>query len=168
MDNREKAQFERLYETHERDIIRYIGFRIAEAAAVEDIAAQTFLKLWENLLKGEAISNPRALLYTIARGLIIDEYRKRGRRQDVALIDVDESVLIDETDPTAGVDNTLTHKKVLSVIRELKPEYQDIIGMHYIDDISIRDIAGIMNEEENTIRVRLHRALSAVRKHFNV
>jgi RNA polymerase sigma-70 factor, ECF subfamily len=162
----EIAQFERVYTSSEREILRYVGFQIADKALAQDIAAQAFLRLWEKVRAKEPIGNPRALVYTIARGLVIDEYRRRGRRKDLSLDLSDMSLFVDETDPFVETEKSLNRKKVLTMTRQLKQEYQDVILMHYISDMPIKDIAEILQESENLVRVRLHRALAALKKGF--
>ena len=46
----------------------------------------------------------------------------------------------------------------------LKDEYQEVVIWHYIDDLSITEIAKMLKKSEGTVRVTLHRALKAVRK----
>ncbi len=156
------VHFEGLYRDHSQEILRYAAFRLADQARVEEVVADTFLKLWEKIQAGQTIQNPRALLYIVIRGLIIDVYRKQGRGSESILPEAD--LFIESRDPFAEIDENLTMKKVLSVVRGLKDEYQDIILMHYVEDMPIGDMAQIVGESENNLRVRLHRALAAVRK----
>jgi RNA polymerase sigma factor (sigma-70 family) len=100
----------------------------------------------------------------MARSLVIDEYRKKSHRRSVPIEGVDESVFTDDTDTTVDTETALTHKKVLAVVRTLKAEYQDVIFMHYVEEMPVRAIADQLQENENAVRVRLHRALASVRK----
>jgi len=52
---------------------------------------------------------------------------------------------------------------VKDAIGQLKEEYQNIIIWHYIDDLSLPEIAKIANKTEGTARVTLHRALKALK-----
>jgi RNA polymerase sigma-70 factor (ECF subfamily) len=52
-------------------------------------------------------------------------------------------------------------------LTNLKDEYQDVIIYRYLDELSVPEIAKIMGKSEGTIRVLLHRALTALRKELN-
>ena len=64
------------YEAQYDKIYRYCYYKVNNAAVAEDITQETFLRFLENSTYKE---NGKELnyLYTIARNLCIDEYRKR-------------------------------------------------------------------------------------------
>lgn len=145
-------------------MLRYAALKVADSQAAEDITANTFLRLWERIRAGEKIENPRALLYVIAHGLVVDHYRKAGRQKSVSL-DLFDDVFEGETegDITSAINDRLNYAAVLSATQKLKDEYQEVLVLHYVQDISISEIAEILGEKENNVRVRLHRALAKLR-----
>ena len=44
-------------------------------------------------------------------------------------------------------------------IQKLKPEYQDVIVWHYLDDMPISNIAELLDKPAGTVRVMLHRGI---------
>jgi len=53
---------------------------------------------------------------------------------------------------------------IKAVLTNLKDEYQEVVIWHYIDDLSIAEIAKMLKKSEGAVRVTLHRALKAVKK----
>ena len=164
-DNRVNTQFEGIFEAYSKEIFRHVSFKVADRYVAEDIVASTFLRYWEKHSSGEKIVNPRAFLYFIAHGLVIDYYRKSGRRATVSL-DFVEDVFTVETD-TESLDDKRRYEKVLEKLQSVKDEYQEVILLHYVEGLTIPEVASVLNESENNIRVRLHRALAKLRERFN-
>jgi len=52
-------------------------------------------------------------------------------------------------------------------LRRLRDEYSEVIIWHYLDDLSVKEIAEILNKRENNVRVLLHRALESLKAQLN-
>lgn len=159
-----QAQCEAAFTAHGGEILRFVSFKLADRQDAEDVASDTFVRYWEKLKGGERIENPRALLFTIARGLLIDLYRKKGRRTIVSVEDLDE--LFEPETHSDEADSRLTHARVLEKVHLLKDRYAEVILMHYVEGLSITAMAETLGETENTVRVRLHRSLEKLREQF--
>ena len=48
-------------------------------------------------------------------------------------------------------------------IEKLRPEYREVIKLYYLDDLSVKEIAQILNKNENTIKTQLFRARDTLR-----
>lgn len=165
-DETRKSQFEGVFNTFSKDIARYTSFKVADREEVENIVAGTFLRYWETFSKGEAIQNPRAYLYTIAHGLIVDHYRKSAHRADFTAGFVEDVFTIEEE--VDAIDRREKHKAVIKQLNVLKDEYRDVILLHYVEGHTVAEVAMMLGTPENNVRVRLHRALSKLREHFTV
>lgn len=62
-------------------VVRYCSAALASADAGEDVAQETFVRLWERREAWRAEGSVRALLYKIARNLVVDELRRVGARR---------------------------------------------------------------------------------------
>jgi RNA polymerase sigma-70 factor (ECF subfamily) len=45
-----------------------------------------------------------------------------------------------------------------TAIEQLRPEYREVIKLYYLDDLSVKEIAQILDKNENTIKTQLFRA----------
>jgi DNA-directed RNA polymerase specialized sigma24 family protein len=51
--------------------------KVSSREIAQDLTQEVFMRFWQTLRDGEKAYNERALLYTIARHLVIDWYRKK-------------------------------------------------------------------------------------------
>lgn len=159
----QRRVFERIYQAFSSGIFRFIYFKVSDVELAKDLTAETFIRFWKTLLKNKTIVNEKAFLYFVAKGLVVDYYRSKKHKNTISLTTVDERLLgtIDT------VENTLIQKQQVDEIyvklQTIKQEYQDILLLHYIEDLRIKEIAYILKKKEGTIRVLLHRALQALK-----
>lgn len=159
------AAYAALYDRYIEQIYRFVYFKVATKEIAEDLASETFLKLLEYLNAGKEVNHLGALLYSIARNLVIDYYRKKEREQKNIPID-DESRLVYHSDldnrlikvAEVQVDLNLLYKS----LKLLKEEYQELIEMHYLNEIPVKEIAQILGKTPGNVRVTLHRAIKSL------
>jgi len=162
-----KREFVKLYDRYAPRIYRFTYLKVNSPQDSEDLTSETFFKFWQNLAnKDEKIDNPRALLYRIANNLVTDFYRKKSRTE--LILDPEEDNVLakipDKTDLNKRINLNSDMIKVKKALSQIKGEYQNIIIWRYLDDFSAKEISQIMEKPEGTIRVLIHRALSALKK----
>ena len=160
---RDKEAFAQLYDNYIDRIYRFIYFKVSNKETAEDLTSQTFLKVWQYALDGNIKlgKSLQAFLYTAARNTVIDYYRQNKNKE----ISLDESEDISvENNIEQSIDQDLQVDEVSKKLKNLKNEYQEIIILYYINELSIKEIASVLNKKKGTIRVTLHRALKALRK----
>jgi RNA polymerase sigma-70 factor, ECF subfamily len=160
MENDLRKLYSDIYDQNIEKLYRFVFLKVSSKEIAEDITSEVFTRGW-NALQSKAIDNPRAFLYQVARNLIIDHYRLKGRAQVVSM---DNEAIVDTGD-TAH--NTAIINADLAVIKNALPalndDYQTVLIWHYIDDLPIPEISQIMGKSEGSVRVMLHRALSALK-----
>ncbi|MFH1551382.1 MAG: RNA polymerase sigma factor [bacterium] len=163
-----KSEFIQFYDQNASRIFRFVCLKVNSVRDSEDLTSEAFFKFWQNLKnnKKNRIDNPRALLYKIANNLVIDFYRKRPRT--ALILNPDDSILTKIPDNKGDLNKELNidadMNKVKIALNKVKNEYQDIIIWHYLDDFSVKEIAQILEKQEGTVRVMVHRALKALKK----
>jgi RNA polymerase sigma-70 factor, ECF subfamily len=168
MEDNQNAFLE-AYNTHSDALFRFCYFRLNDRELAIDVMQESFTKAWiaasEKCLH---INNIKALLYKIAGNLIIDEYRRRGRREPTASLDDLREDGFDPSfnDTTSQID-IIDGKDAVKLISQIRPPYGEAVFMRYVQDLSLEEIAEITGETENTISVRVHRGLQILRKLYN-
>ena len=75
-----KEEFTKIYNDHIEQIYRFCYLKTSSRPDAEDLAQGAFLRFLEHLKKQEEeIENVRAFLYQIARNMVIDHYREKGK-----------------------------------------------------------------------------------------
>ncbi len=160
----QKKKFSKIYDKNVEKIYRFVFLKVSSQERAEDITSQVFTKGWESFRDGDKeIKNPSAFLYQIARNLVVDFYRQKGKAQ---IMSPEEAG--DMSDP--GIDlekeaNTdLEIEMVKKSLSSLKEDYKDVIILRYLDGFSTEEVAEVMGKSRGAVRVMLHRALKSLRK----
>ncbi len=114
------------------------------------------MRAWGYIQQGKTIDNMRAFLYRIANNLIVDEIRKK---KEVSLDDLQEKGWDPGYDATADMQRKVEEGKIFALLKNLPPDYREVIIMRYVDGLSPAEIAVILGESANTVSVRLHRGI---------
>ena len=160
-------QFSQIYDQYIEKIYRFVYLKVNSQETAEDITSKVFMKGWEAFQKQESeIRNPGAFLYQIARNLVVDHYREKGRTK---IISADFSPQI--ADPGISIHDkailSADISLIKSAIQKLKRDYQDILIWHYLEDMPVNQIADMLKKPAGTVRVMLHRGLKDLKDIIN-
>ena len=163
MANPRKA-FSKIYDRYIDKIYRFIFLKVNSQEIAQDLCSETFLRGWE-AFKNEEIENIQAFLYQIARNLVTDHYREKGKAKVIS------AEYWEVTDPRQNLEEKSLLKSDFDNIRmalaSLKEDYQDVIIWHYLDDLPIPEVAKLLGRTEEATRVLLHRALKALKNELH-
>jgi RNA polymerase sigma-70 factor (ECF subfamily) len=59
--------------------------------------------------------------------------------------------------------DTDTYMDLYSAVEQLRPEYREVIKLYYLDDLSVKQIAQILDKNENTVKTHLARAREIIK-----
>jgi len=164
----DKDVFIESYDQHVDKIYRFVYFKIGQEDEARDLTSSVFLKTW-NYIKEKGVEEKglKALIYKIARNSVIDHYRKNSGKFEEVSIDDDEKK-IEITDNKINIEEKIDEKIDLEIVGkklfELKDEYREIIIMRFIEELSIGEIAEILDKPKGSVRVAIHRALKTLKE----
>lgn len=156
-----------LYDHYFKQIYRFIFLKVNHKEDAQDLTHQVFLQAFKKIGDYEEKGFPfSSWLYKIARNEIIDFYR--SKKTNVALEEL-ENVLTDANQENIKdrLDLKIQIEKVRLALKKIKPEYQDVIIMRFIEDLSIKEVAEILNKTEGAIKLIQHRAIASLKKILN-
>ncbi|MEI6280802.1 MAG: RNA polymerase sigma factor [bacterium] len=163
-----KNKFEAVYEVESDAIFRFCLTRVSNREQAMDITQETFLRLWQSMQDDKEILNNRAFIFTIARHLIIDWYRKKksisldslahGNKEEEEYDVADNKTT--EVDLFLGVEG----RHLVNKINELSPSYRDPVYLRFVEDLSPGEIGEILGTSANTASVRINRGIIELRK----
>lgn len=127
-------------------IYRYCYFKLKNQHLAEDITQETFLRFFENRSYKDT-GRPLAYLYTIARNLCIDEFRK------VSTEALNEELIQD------GFENKIVVAISLQqAMKSLTKEEQELLLLRYANEVSFTDLCKLYKKS----RFALYRELSKI------
>lgn len=155
----DKKTLEQIYNGFYDKIYSFVFFKVNNAEKAEDLTGETFIKFID-YLKNNDIENVNALLYKIARNLIIDDVRKK--KEDF----VGDEVLENITDNEIKELDFISNEQLLEIVFSLKDDFRDVIVMYYLNEMTTKEIAEVFEKTEGAVRTMLSRALGEVKKKF--
>jgi len=158
--------FATLYDLYVKRIYRFVFFKVSGHEEAEDITSDVFLKVWNHIAGKKELKSFSGLLYRVARNCIIDLYREKSFHANPLLL----SELPEGREPAASIDLgervgvTIEAERIIQAIKKLKQEYQEVITLKYIDELSVEEISEITGKGNIAARVTLHRALKKLKQ----
>lgn len=153
--------FSKIYNQYIEKIYRFIFLKVNSQEIAQDLTSETFLKGWESFKNGNKIENPQAFLYKIARNLVTDYYREKGRTQ---IVSAESRPIID---PREDLEEEAMLRSDINTVRlalvNLPEDYQNVIIWYYLDGLPIPEVAKLLDRTEEATRVLLSRALKALK-----
>ncbi len=137
-----KEQYDKIY--------RYCYFRVNHRQIAEDITQETFLRFFNQDLSRDS-SKELPYLYTIARNLCIENYRKTGREN---LCDINEEL---GYDPTEDWIDRIALKNLIS---KLPQDEQELLLLRYANDVPITFICKITGYSRFSIYRKISKILN--------
>ena len=146
------SDFEDLYRRYAPDVYRFALYLSGSPAQAEDLASETFVRVWtarDNI----RTASVKAYLFTIARNLHVD-----GRRREARNVELPELLF----DPSPGPEVEAQDKQALdTVLRALQqiPEVdRAALLMRAQDGLPYEEIAAALGIPLASARVKVHRA----------
>lgn len=152
------------YDKYVDRIYRFVYMRVSDKTTAEDLTQDIFMKTWQHLVDKKHLQNFQAFIFKVARNRVIDHYRKSSN-QELPLDYVPE--IIDTNDTESILDINIELQKATKELKKLKPEYQEILLLRHVEDLSIDDISQIIQKDKNNVRVLLHRATKKLKGNTN-
>jgi RNA polymerase sigma-70 factor (ECF subfamily) len=129
----------------------------------EDAFSETCLRLWRYTSQTK-IDCFDAIAFTIARSIIAEFYRVKGRRVSEAVFDETYMEGHGSTKFEKDSIDKIDAQFLKIVIEELDEDEAQVILMRYNDQLSMKEIAETIGKTENATAVMVHRAINKLRK----
>lgn len=135
-----------------------------DPAAAEDLAQEAFLQVYRNLARFEEGRPFLPWFTTILRNLA----RNRARKQVPTPIEVggEGRDLIDSQAPGPPEQAAAAERRrqVEVEVAALPEKYRDVVALRYLEDRSVKEVAGLVGIPEGTVKTYLFRARDILRR----
>ena len=152
-----------LQERYLSDVFRFVRRRLTRQEDAEDATAEVFAAALEALPKRRGDDDPRLWLFGIARRKVADVLRRQSRRRETLATEMPSGA---EPAQSSGLQADLERQEETRELRRLvdalKPDQRDALLMHYLEDLSIVEIATVMRRSPAAVNSLLQRARASV------
>ena len=157
----DQAAGEALFERHYRSVARYFANKASRDA--DDLTQRTFLACVRSRERFRHASSVRVFIFGVARNVWLRWLRDRARHEG-RTCSLENSV----TDIAAGPSTLARAQReqaiVLDALRRVPMHYQEVLELHYWEDLPAGTIAEIVGITEHNVRNRLRRGRLALQR----
>ncbi|HVS79450.1 MAG TPA: RNA polymerase sigma factor [Candidatus Paceibacterota bacterium] len=163
----DKEKFGILMARYEEKLFRYARRFLSKNEHIEDMVQEVFVKAYTNLQSFDLSQKFSSWIYRIAHNTFVNELRRQSRTP-ISFFDFDTLVGYSGSDSTAEeeFEREELKKMIDKSLSLLKPQAREAIILHYLEDLSYREIADILHVPIGTVGVRLKRAKDALRREY--
>jgi RNA polymerase sigma-70 factor (ECF subfamily) len=159
-----------LVRRYQRRLTAFLGQLVGDLELARELSQEAFVRAWSALERFDPRYRFSTWLFRIAHNLGIDQLRRR-RLQTVSLYRTDsegdevEVVVPDvNKDPLGHLENHALASELRQVIDGLRPEYRELILLRHFGGLSYQEIAEFKEMPLGTVKNKLFRAHSVLRK----
>lgn len=165
----EKA-FEQIVRKYQQRVRRFFLIQSGDADLSDDLAQETFIRVWMNVGDFRKMAAFSTWLYSIANHLWIDHYKKFGTTrygetniQSGDISDLPASEIIEE-DCGAAIERQEEGLRLRSAIALLSPTEKSCITLFYLEGFSIREVSRITGQSESAVKTALTRGRNRLKE----
>ena len=150
--------FNQIIEKYKNNLIYFISRYVKNLDIAEDIFQDVIIYILENKEKYDFKYSLKTYLYTIAKSRAINYVKKANK-----LVEFDEEIkeekLLEEI-----ICSNERKEKINSIIKKLPKDYQEVIYLTKIEELSYKETGKIMDKTETQIKTLAHNAKTKLRK----
>lgn len=129
----------------------------------QDATQEIFMKIFLNLARFGEKAKFSTWVYSITYNYCIDYIRKRKKQKSIFSDEMEKAPEIVDDVPDEALLTMEVHK-LKKVLETIPTGDRAVLLMKYQDDLSIKEIAGILNKSESAIKMKIKRAKAKAQK----
>lgn len=154
----ESEQFADLYNRYQK-LVRSVIFQIAGPAHLSDLVQDTFIRVWDKLPEFRKESEISSWIYRIAVNIALDHLRSEKRHP------TSSDHVLESYDDGSDIELTLSNRELVSEsLMALSLEHRTVIVLSLIHELTLTEIAKVLDLSEGTVKSRLHYAREHLRQ----
>ena len=154
----EPTDFETLYNRYGKVLFRVCFSMLRSREDAEDAVQDVFLKYFTSPRSFNDPEHEKAWFLRVASNHCKDVMRKRTVRSSVGLDEINEL-------EDYGVEKD--EGEVLNSIFALPEKYKTVFVLHYLEEISVADVAGILGLSQSAVKMRLSRGRELLKERID-
>jgi len=170
----DERAFEVLMRRLEGPLLGYVLRLVWREDVAQDVVQDTFLRVIRGAQGYQPTAKVSTWVYTIARNLCLDRYRRQRVRREESL-DADlpgaeglslHGVLHDEgaRDPEGDAAAERFMGRLAAALERLNPDQRDVFVLREVQGYKFQEIAELVGESENTVKSRMRYALQTLQR----
>ena len=158
-----REAYEDIIDTHYASVYRLLLFLTRDAGVAEDMTQEVFASAWAAIQGFRGDASVKTWLRRIAYNLFLDAQRRRKREEAFA-------GGLRGSDPATGadpLDRIMTGEhlgRMYRAMEDLEGQERAVLLLHYLDGLSYREMALVLQQPAGTLKWVTHQALEKLRQ----
>ncbi len=157
--------FGTLVERFEPKLLRYGKKFLSTEEDIEDIVQDVFINAYKNIRSVDTSLKFSPWIYRVAHNAFANALRKKSRNP-LTLVDFDVflSHPVYESPDEIEKEQGEIKEKIHQGLADLPPKYREVLILHYLEELSYKEISEVLRVPIGTIGIRLMRARKELKK----
>ncbi|RKQ37694.1 RNA polymerase sigma factor SigX [Oceanobacillus halophilus] len=166
-----KAVFDKLYDRYHQDLFQFVFYMVKDKQLTEDIVQDVYIKVLKSYSSFKGDSSEKTWLFSIAKHVTYDYFRKKKRTSQRILDFFDwsekgESIPDQQALPEEIAIQNDELKRIYSYLDTCTLDQKSVIILRFIHSFSIKETADILNFSVSKVKTVQHRGLKTLKKHL--
>lgn len=163
--------FEVLFKKYRESVARLVYSIAKDSAMVDDVVQEVFLLVYRHLPKFRGHAAFKTWVYRITVNESLRQLGRNKRWQPLPEGDMEPSMV---PSSLVVVENGESPERVLidgeqkrlvqDALKKLKPHHRTILVLYYLEDLSVQEIAEVLEIPDGSVKSRLYYARDSLRK----
>jgi RNA polymerase sigma-70 factor (ECF subfamily) len=155
----EAEAFEDLIAVMGRRLLYYAASLTGNPDSALDVLQEVWIRAIRDIRKLKDPGCLRSWLYSITHGIAVDHVRKNHLREQAERVQF-EGFQEAEEPSFAAEDAAAIHL----ALREISLKHREVLVLHFLEDLSMEEIARVVGCNEGTVKSRIHYAKQAMKE----
>lgn len=157
------SAWDALFQRYQLPLYVYVFELVRNEQTALDVVQESFINASRSIESLREDERFGSWLFSIAHRKCVDRWRKSGREEPLepemadALPDL-------ESDPSELLVRREQEAELMKLIEQLSPPQRSVLLLHFVEDFSLEEIAGITGAQLGTVKSRMHYAKQALKK----
>lgn len=157
-----------LYDEYHKDVYHFALFFTNSKQDAEDITQETFIKILNSLQQLRDPSKKKSWILSIARNTAVDLLRKQKLIRFLPKILKQEGLPTKVESSSRNIIAEENWVELQNALLKLKPHYRSVVILRALNELNVKETAGVLHCSEAKVRVDFHRALNFLRNDINL
>jgi RNA polymerase sigma-70 factor, ECF subfamily len=159
--------FDGLYQKYHQDLYRFLFYMVKNKELAEDLVQEVYIRVLKAYDRFEGNSSEKTWLFSIAKNVAIDHFRKQKgwKRWLVEKMDFSTTQISDDVPlPEEIAQQREEIKLIYQCLDECTMDQKMVVILRYIHELSISETADALTWTESKVKTTQHRAIKTLRK----
>jgi RNA polymerase sigma-70 factor, ECF subfamily len=161
--------FNDLYERYHQDVFQFLFYMVRNREQAEDLMQEVYIRVLKSYQHFEGKSSEKTWLFSIARNVAIDSFRKQKGWKQKIMEKFDWSTQQVKDEYPIPEEIAMQKEEIQLMYKGLENctvDQRMVIIMRYIQELSITETAEALGWTESKVKTTQHRALKLLKKNM--